>query len=88
MSGSRAAFASRVTPAIDHSGLPGDPRVGRPVLAVALEGPEQGRLLLCLLRPANEQHPLGPASGLERSQVLAGDVVLALPLGESTHGIR
>src|SRR2546430_1623008 len=65
---------------VDHTGLQRDPRVGRAVVAAALAGPEQRDLLL---RPADEQHALGPGEG---GQELLGHVVLALALGEVDPG--
>src|SRR5260370_11541964 len=46
-------------------------------------GPEH---CVLLLRPADEQHPLGPAGRLETGQVLVHHVVLALPPGEVDPG--
>ena len=65
---------------VDHTGLQRDPRVGRAVVAAALAGPEQRDLLL---RPADEQHAIGPG---EPGQELLGHVVLALAPGEVDPG--
>ena len=61
---------------VDQPGGLHDPRVGVTVGVAAFLGAEQARLLL---RPTDEQHPLGAG---EPGQVLVHDVVLALPLGE------
>jgi hypothetical protein len=65
---------------VHHPGLQRDPRVRGAVVAAALAGPEQRDLLL---RPADEQHALGPGEG---GQELAGHVVFALALGEVDPG--
>src|SRR5205823_6272819 len=65
---------------VHHTGLQRDPRVGRAVAAAALAGPEQRDLLL---RPAGEQHAIGPG---EPGQELLGHVVLALAPGEVDPG--
>ena len=64
---------------VDQPGGLHDPRVGAAVAVAALLGPEQRGLLL---RPADEQHPLGPPGRLERGQVLMQDVVFALSFRE------
>ncbi len=64
-------------PVVDHRALPGQPRVapaGHGVAALA-GSPHPG----LLLGPAHEQDPLTAVVAL---QVLPGDLVLALPLGE------
>ena len=68
---------------VHHRGRPHDPRIGPAVRSTALFGPEHGVLLL---RPADEQHPLGPPGRLERGQVLLHHVVLALAPGKVDAG--
>jgi hypothetical protein len=64
---------------VDHPGGLHDPRIGPTLGVAALLGAKQRGLLL---RPADEQHPLGPARCLEPGQVLMRDLVLALTLDE------
>jgi hypothetical protein len=68
---------------VDHPGGACDPRVGAAVFPAPLLDAEERGLLL---GPPDEQHPLG---ALEAGQVLMGEVVLALALGEvhPRHGV-
>jgi hypothetical protein len=65
---------------VDHGRRADDPRVALPGLGIlALLGAEDGRLLLGL---ADEQDPFGL---VKARQVLSGDVVFALLLGEGDY---
>ena len=64
---------------VDQAGRLDDPRIGLALGVAAFLGPKQRRLLL---RPPDEQHPLGVTGRLERGQVLVHHVVLALSLDE------